>query len=160
MRLLHVEPDGTFSLAEYFGDEVPPYAILSHTWGSDNEEVSFKDLTEGRGSNKRGYEKLTFCARRVLYDGLRYFWVDICCIDKSSSAELSEAINSMFRWYKEAMYDTQCQLSRLHTNLAFHIAYATSFWSMSEHQLSTEQNGKRPSGAVAGLPEDGHSRNC
>jgi hypothetical protein len=112
MRLLHVEPNGTFSLAEYFGDEVPPYAILSHTWGSDNEEVSFKDLTEGKGSNKKGYGKLTFCARRALYDGLRYFWVDTCCIDKSSSAELSEAINSMFRWYKEAMYDTQCQLSR------------------------------------------------
>lgn len=99
MRLLQLEHNGEFSLTEYVGKDVPPYAILSHTWGSDDEEVTFRDLREGTGQNKPGYIKLTFCAKRAAHDGLQFFWVDTCCIDKSSSAELSEAINSMFQWY-------------------------------------------------------------
>jgi hypothetical protein len=67
--------------------------------------VSFKDFIEGRGREKKGHEKLTFCAPRALHNDLRHFWVDTYYIDKSSSAELSEAIKSMFRWYEEAMYD-------------------------------------------------------
>jgi hypothetical protein len=99
MRLLRLEHNGEFSLAEYFGKDVPPYAILSHTWGADQEEVTFMNLTDGTGKSKAGYCKLTFCAKRAAHDGLQFFWVDTCCIDKSSSAELSEAINSMFEWY-------------------------------------------------------------
>jgi hypothetical protein len=99
MRLLQLEHNGKFSLTEYVGKDVPPYAILSHTWGADDEEVTFRDLREGTGQNKPGYIKLTFCAKRAAHDGLQFFWVDTCCIDKSSSAELSEAINSMFQWY-------------------------------------------------------------
>jgi hypothetical protein len=104
MRLLQLEDNGEFSLAEYYGKSVPPYAILSHTWGADTEEVSFKDIMEenGRGKNKLGYSKLYFCAEQAASDGLQYFWVDTCCIDKGSSTELTEAINSMFRWYREA----------------------------------------------------------
>jgi hypothetical protein len=102
MRLLRFEDDGEFSLVEYMGNHIPPYAILSHTWGADHEEVTFKDLAEGTGRNKAGYRKLTFCGKQAGIDGLRFFWVDTCCIDKSSSAELSEAINSMFRWYHDA----------------------------------------------------------
>lgn len=102
MRLLQRISDNEFSLAEFFGDNVPRYAILSHTWGADNEEVTFKDLVEGSGASKVGYLKLRFCGEQAARDDLRYFWVDTCCIDKSSSAELAEAINSMFRWYKEA----------------------------------------------------------
>jgi hypothetical protein len=126
MRLLYVEPEGTFSLVECFGDETPPYAILSHTWGPDNKEVSFRDFTEGRGREKKGHEKLTLCARQALHNGLRYFWVDTCSIDKSSSAELSEAVNSMFQWYEEAIYDIQCLQHTEYTLTPHPVVYATS----------------------------------
>jgi tetratricopeptide (TPR) repeat protein len=102
MRLLHTQEDGKFSLAEYLGAQIPPYAILSHTWGEDYEEVSFKDLTESKGTEKTGYKKLQFCGTQAAKDGLEFFWIDTCCIDKSSSAELTEAINSMFCWYSDA----------------------------------------------------------
>src|SRR5436190_15715650 len=102
MRLLKFEGDGEFSLIEFIGDKIPPYAILSHTWGADGEEVTFKDLMEGTGKSKAGYQKIRFCGEQAATDGLQYFWVDTCCIDKSSSAELQEAINSMFRWYRNA----------------------------------------------------------
>jgi hypothetical protein len=78
---------------------LPPYAILSHTWGADDDEVTFKDLSNGRGKEKPGFRKLLFCGQQATLHGLEYFWIDTCCIDKSSSAELSEAINCMFRWY-------------------------------------------------------------
>jgi tetratricopeptide (TPR) repeat protein len=103
MRLLQLQNDGEFSLVEYVGVRIPPYAILSHTWGPPNEEVVYKDLMEGKGKNKKGYQKLTFCGKQAANDGLRHFWIDSCCIIKESSAELSEAINSMFRWYQEAV---------------------------------------------------------
>jgi hypothetical protein len=96
---------GEASLAEFDDDKLPPYAILSHTWGSDHEEVTFKDLQEDAGRRKFGsigYKKLYFCGREASRHGISYFWVDTCCIDKSSSTELSEAINSMFKWYRGA----------------------------------------------------------
>jgi hypothetical protein len=102
MRLLRLEENGGYSLVEYFGSEIPPYAILSHTWGKDHDEVTFKDLREGTGTEKVGRGKLAFCASRAAQDNIRFFWVDTCCIDKSSSAELSEAINSMFSWYQNS----------------------------------------------------------
>ena len=105
MRLLQLQNNYEFSLTEHIGNDIPPYAILSHTWGADDEEVTFRDLVDGTGSGKVGYRKLNFCGRQAMEDDLQYFWVDTCCIDKSSSAELSEAINSMFRWYYNA---TKC----------------------------------------------------
>ncbi|KAL8298630.1 hypothetical protein RB597_006618 [Gaeumannomyces tritici] len=82
--------------------EVPPYAILSHTWGID--EVLFKDMQGDSNSTKakNGYRKVEGMCKKALAHGYDYAWIDSCCIDKSSSAELSEAINSMFLWYKEA----------------------------------------------------------
>jgi hypothetical protein len=103
MRLLHYNGDGDFSLAEFFKSAIPEYAILSHTW--EREEVTFEDLQNGTGTKKAGYKKIRFCAEQAKRDGLQYFWVDTCCIDKSSSAELAEAINSMFRWYRTS---TKC----------------------------------------------------
>ncbi|PVH74834.1 vegetative incompatibility protein HET-E-1 [Cadophora sp. DSE1049] len=100
MRLLQSDSDGNLSLAEFFEDDIPEYAILSHRW--EGEEVTFKDLTAGTSKPKAGYGKIQFCGEQARRDGLEYFWVDTCCIDKSSSAELSEAINSMFRWYQKA----------------------------------------------------------
>lgn len=102
MRLLKVNTDGSFGLATFIGNEIRGYAILSHTWEADNQEVTFDDLMSGMGRNKAGYKKIQFCGEQAQKDGLQYFWVDSCCIDKSSSAELSEAINSMFRWYRNA----------------------------------------------------------
>jgi hypothetical protein len=99
MRLLHYNNDGEYSLTQFF-DDIPRYAILSHTWGP--EEVTFKDMKKGNGTTKAGFDKIRFCGEQARHDGLQYFWVDTCCIDKSSSAELAEAINSMFRWYRDA----------------------------------------------------------
>jgi hypothetical protein len=100
MRLLRSDGDGNLSLAEFFEDDIPEYAILSHRW--EGEEVTFRDLTDGTSKGKAGYGKIHFCGEQARRDRLEYFWVDTCCIDKSSSAELSEAINSMFRWYQKA----------------------------------------------------------
>ena len=102
MRLLELKNHGEFSLTKDLIDNIPLYAILSHTWGADTEEVSFKDLISGTGESKSGYEKIRFCGEQARRDGLQYFWVDTCCIDKSNNNELSEAINSMFRWYCNA----------------------------------------------------------
>lgn len=66
------------------------------------EEFSFKDLTRGTGMDKAGYGKIKFCGEQAKHDNLQYFWVHTCCIDKSDSVELQEAINSMFRWYQNA----------------------------------------------------------
>src|SRR5436305_9191660 len=103
MRLLERQNEGDLRLTANVLDRgLPRYAILSHTWGDDSEEVSYEDLVEGSGQNKVGYRKIQFCAEQAARDGLRYFWVDSCCIKKSSDPELSEAINSMFRWYRGA----------------------------------------------------------
>jgi hypothetical protein len=106
MRLLERNNASEISLTrDLFSDDIPQYAILSHTWGADTEEVSFKDLMDGTGKSKPGYDKIRFCEEQAKRDGLQYFWVDTCCIDKSNNTELSEAINSMFRWYHSA---TKC----------------------------------------------------
>jgi hypothetical protein len=102
MRLLKLEENGEFNLTKDIAYPTTPYAILSHTWGEDDEEVDFGDMKDGSRKLKDGYKKLRFCAEQAARDGLQYFWVDTCCINKSSDRELSEAINSMFRWYREA----------------------------------------------------------
>jgi hypothetical protein len=95
---LQVDENGEFSLTDDLIGNIPPYAILSHTWAVDYEEVNFKDLIIGSKKTKSGYKKLSFCAKRAVPDSLQHFWVDTCCIDKLNSTELSEAINCMFRW--------------------------------------------------------------
>ena len=102
MRLLERKSNGEFSLTKDFIGNIPAYAILSHTWGNDDQEVTFKDMNEGSGKSKAGYQKIRFCGEQAAHDGFRYFWVDTCCIDKSNNAELSEALNSMYRWYRDA----------------------------------------------------------
>ncbi|KAH8665196.1 heterokaryon incompatibility protein-domain-containing protein [Tricladium varicosporioides] len=125
MRLINVR---TLDMEEYFGDNTPEYAILSHTWGHD--EISFQEWTMLTQSHKvqhskisdfevtilqllnllppddikqkLGYQKIIGCCEQAKRDGLNYVWIDTCCIDKTSSAELSEAINSMFEWYKSS----------------------------------------------------------
>jgi hypothetical protein len=61
MRLLQYNSDGEFSLTKDFvGGEIPEYAILSHTWGADIEEVTYRDVIDGTRKNKVGYEKIRF----------------------------------------------------------------------------------------------------
>jgi hypothetical protein len=107
MRLLRRSNTREFSLTkDLVGNKaIPPYAILSHTWGADAEEVTFEDMTNGTGKDKPGHEKIQFCGEQAKQDGLQYFWVDTCCINKANKAELTHAINSMFRWYRNA---TRC----------------------------------------------------
>lgn len=80
MRLLVDRGDGNLRLEEYYDDDIPRYAILSHTWGADGEEFSFKDITEGTGKNKAGYRKIEFCRKQAVSDGIQHFWADTCCI--------------------------------------------------------------------------------
>lgn len=102
MRLLSTDTEGNFTLRTFHDERrLPAYAILSHTWTED-QEVTYDELVAGTGREKAGYAKLRFCKERIVEDGLEYFWVDTCCIDKTSSAELTEAINSMYRWYSRA----------------------------------------------------------
>lgn len=97
MRLLN-----TISLTfeEFSDDKIMPYAILSHRW--EEEEVLYQDMLTGRARKLKGYAKLEGCCRLARSEGFKYVWIDTCCIDKSSSAELTEAINSMFLWYQRA----------------------------------------------------------
>jgi len=97
MRLLHTEK---FELQEFGGNEMLRYAILSHTWGE--EEVTLQHMKTNKAENLKGYQKVKMACSIAKMDGFEYIWIDTCCIDKTSSAELSEALNSMYRWYEEA----------------------------------------------------------
>jgi hypothetical protein len=105
MHFIKFNDQGEPSLVERIGDDIPAYGILSHTWGADDEEVTFDDLRNGTGAQKLGYGKIKFCADRSDRDGLRYFWIDTCCINKANFTELTEALNAMFKWYRAA---TRC----------------------------------------------------
>jgi hypothetical protein len=97
MRLLEAS---TLILDEFFDFNVPPYAILSHT--RREGEVTFQDIYDSGAQSKLGYIKIEFACQQALKDGLSYVWIDTCCIDKSSSTGLSEAINFMYSWYRQA----------------------------------------------------------
>lgn len=97
MRLIDT---GTLEFT-WFPKTPPPYAILSHTWGPD--EVTFADFTNlSTRATKSGFTKIKQTCEQALKDGFSFAWIDTCCINKESSSELSEAINSMFRWYRDA----------------------------------------------------------
>jgi Heterokaryon incompatibility protein (HET) len=105
MRLLQLQNSGQLTLAEYFQDDIPSYAILSHSWGPDDQEITFQEIKEGNQRNykrKAGFQKIKLCGEQAARDGIQYFWVDTCCINKMDSNELSEAVNSMFRWYQNS----------------------------------------------------------
>ena len=97
MRLINTT---TMEMEEFIGDANHVYAILSHTWGE--EEVSFHQYSTPTARLMAGYHKIEQSCVLASRSRLPYLWVDTCCIDKSSSAELSEAINSMYRWYRDA----------------------------------------------------------
>jgi ankyrin repeat protein len=99
MRLLKTD---TIQVQTFEYGDIPPYAILSHRWGKD--ELTYQDLEASAETRERkeGFKKVKQCCSKAKADGFDYVWIDTCCIDKTSSAELSEAINSMFNWYYQA----------------------------------------------------------
>ena len=102
MRLLHTK---SLLFEEFFDSEIPAYAILSHRW--EGKEVGFHEFEAAKERDGPEFSKIKNCCsfvRQQLYPigVLDWVWIDTCCIDKKSSAELSEAINSMFRWYERA----------------------------------------------------------
>ena len=102
MHLLNVE---TLELEDFLNESQVKYAILSHRW--EDGEVLYEHMApQGRlqhlATSRHGWNKVTMCCERARRDGHKYVWVDTCCINKDSSAELQEAINSMFRWYANA----------------------------------------------------------
>jgi hypothetical protein len=112
MRLLYFDSSKNLKSRVFTHNHIPPYAILSHTWG--DEEFLFEDLVNDTGKDKAGYAKILFCGeqadrdhigacnKKAECDCVQYFWVDTCCIDKWKLRELSIAINSMFQWYQNA----------------------------------------------------------
>ncbi|CAN9326633.1 unnamed protein product, partial [Alternaria alternata] len=101
MRLLHYNAARRLVFTDFRGKSIPPYAILSHRW-SDSEILIEDTLNDTYKEKEEGYRKLQFCAERAAEDELQYFWIDTCCIDRWNNNERSKAINSMFRWYKNA----------------------------------------------------------
>lgn len=108
MRLLRLDlTKDKWILEDFSGPRVPFYAVLSHTWGHDADEVKFEDIESGDqdydATSKKGFDKLRFCHKQVQRDGLQYFWVDTCCIKKTDSSELQRSLASMFYWYQRAI---------------------------------------------------------
>lgn len=97
MRLLNTK---SLEFGEFFDIEIPKYAILSHRWGEN--EVLYKEFRKGKASEGPGLNKIRESCALAAKHGLEWIWIDTCCIDKRSSAELSEAINSMYKWYKQS----------------------------------------------------------
>jgi hypothetical protein len=98
MRLLNTK---TLELKEFIGAKIPDYVILSHTWGED--EVSFQDFQTGKSKERKSWDKVTGACKQAQMDGFTYIWIDTFCINKESSAELQESINSMYKWYEQSV---------------------------------------------------------
>ncbi|PSR99070.1 hypothetical protein BD289DRAFT_424525 [Coniella lustricola] len=104
MRLLNT---ATLEVEEFFEiDSVPAYVILSHVWGQGRDEVTFQEMQlSPRPASlvlRPGYQKIVNLCNRAAEKGFKWAWIDTCCIDKTNSTELTEALNSMFQWYRSA----------------------------------------------------------
>jgi len=124
----------TLELQQFFGSNIPKYCILSHTW--EEEEVTFQELAllSSRVVSKKGFIKVKETCLRALEHGVQYAWIDTCCIDKTSSAELTESINSMFQWYKNAAH-CYVYLSDLRSGTLAQLAtcrWFTRGWTLQE----------------------------
>lgn len=100
MRLLRTDLNSGLCITEFDSEQTPSYAILSHTW--EDGEVLFSDVRDQTYAHKAGHLKIQSACEQAQKDGYDYIWIDTCCIDKTSSAELSEAINSMWTYYQES----------------------------------------------------------
>lgn len=147
MRFLYLNQDGEPALTKDLATAPGRYAILSHTWGQDDDEVTFEDLNNRPESQRKlswlerfshmaltgkltrsdkiGYQKLWFCVEQARRDGLEYCWIDTCCINKANNSELSEAITSMFRWYQQT---TKCYVYLADVNVTKQDTVLSSAW--------------------------------
>ncbi|KAI6028175.1 heterokaryon incompatibility protein-domain-containing protein [Pisolithus marmoratus] len=132
--------DPEIKVLKELDDKSTSYAIVSHRWGT---EVSYDEMTRLAAMDERrrnkvrerdGYQKIIRSCEQAMKDGYRWLWIDTCCIDKRSSAELSEAINSMYRWYRNS------QMCYVYLN------------DVSESALPTQQDFSR-FGKSSGWPE-------
>jgi hypothetical protein len=110
MRFLQFFDSGDYCLTSLPSEPKPFYGILSHRWGAAGDEISYKELMDGKHRSisksdlgRLGVRKLQFCQHMAAKEGLRYFWIVTCCINKQDQSELSYALNSMFHWYKQAV---------------------------------------------------------
>ncbi|KAF5013396.1 hypothetical protein FDECE_584 [Fusarium decemcellulare] len=122
--------DGEIHFEEFYGHNIPPYAILSHTW-EEGQEVTFEDCKSLVAKGKKGYRKIQKTCQLAVGEGIDYIWIDTCCIDKSSSAELTEAINSMYQWYERAQV-CYAYLSDLHGGNMEDCRWFTRGWTLQE----------------------------
>ncbi|KAK9776228.1 putative Heterokaryon incompatibility protein-domain-containing protein [Seiridium cardinale] len=133
---------------EDFSSQPPPYAILSHTWGSD--EISFQEIHTARSGPvvKAGLVKIEKACVQALNRSLGYIWVDTCCIDKTSSAELSEAINSIWQQRLAAKPMVNGWLDPLQELLApSHVIFFTRDWQV----LGTKQDLSKTISDISGI---------
>ena len=102
MRLLHATKLTVESFPTPENPEIPDYAILSHRWG--NDEMSFQTMQKRTSEMEEteGFKKIKRCCQEAASVGFEYVWIDTCCIDKTDQVELTEALNSMFQWYRNA----------------------------------------------------------
>jgi hypothetical protein len=127
MRLLYFDNNYEIRITDFI-HQVPEYAILSHAWSDFTEEVTLRDMMEDKAVHKQGYQKILFCGARAAKDGLRYFWIDTCCINNMSSVEVLEAVDSMTRWYQNA---AQCYVypDNISTNTSpINMSFQRSKW--------------------------------
>ena len=151
MRLINTV---TGLLEEFICDDIPEYAILSHTWEKDEISMQeFQRLTDPDFANdpkslatkaKEGFIKVMGCIELAASQGIPYVWVDTCCIDKTSSADLTESINSMFRWYANSrvcfayLVDVECD--REVRNSWMESRWFTRGWTLQELIAPREVN--------------------
>ena len=151
---------------EYFNfnsEKLPQYAILSHRWAADPEdEVSFQEMsrkskaarsTKPVAVAKKGFAKIQQFSIRAIDDGYYYVWIDTCCINKESSAELQEAINSMYRWYEASArcYAFLADVSADAGNKDFEQKLRESEWYALVKSPSCQCSGMLSGSVVAGL---------
>ncbi|KAF2446834.1 HET-domain-containing protein, partial [Karstenula rhodostoma CBS 690.94] len=119
-----------------FVQRIPPYVILSHTWGDG--EVTFDDIHQDHAKNMQGYSKIIKCCEQAVRDRYKWTWIDTCCIDKRSSSELSEVINSMYKWYWDAeiyyafLSDLTSNLDNFHVSDLRLVRWFTRGWCLQE----------------------------
>lgn len=107
MRLLRTD-DYKLVEANDLPTPFPEYAILSHTWISPKDEITYQDFKQRKADiendifKQKGWAKLREYCDRAAKDGWDWAWMDTCCIDKTNSADTEKAINAMFRWYQSA----------------------------------------------------------
>lgn len=145
MRILHIR---TFEFKNFYDTSLPKYAILSHRWGSEEDEVSYKQFRKRSvPADLPGLLKIQAFCRLADERGFQWAWADTCCIDNRSSVELSEAINSMFKWYKRSAecYVHMADVEFSDAKLALKPQFKKDFWLVSHGWASLRKRFEKSS---------------